>query len=411
MDADTKTPGLGVQAEEPRQRRAFLKRAGLVAAGITAAAPVAGARAASPATVAYTDEPNVFTRDQTVDARLSVTSNDPSTWQPTLTVERQDNQGFAGSFESATTALLVGQAQDLQGVQWDTMDVFHKGTGDGVYVDHKGGIPSGYTGPTGGNAGFNCLIPYYIDAGGTGREGTTPNTRTGMRGVFLNVQPPNNDVIALEINHSTNSYAQYLKIQPPNFPQGTGGGIAMEDYSRASSIRISKWSAPNGSEAIVALHSQTTDPIPALRVQSSNSATTALVRSDGTAAFGTGNPYAVRVQAEMPSSGIARNLALSNSTGGTGAGVQIEFDDRAAQYAQIQATFDSASPRNGSLKLRVSQSDSMIDRITMNATGIGFFGAKPVARPTVSGNRGGSTALANLLSALQSLGLIVDASS
>jgi hypothetical protein len=44
----------------------------------------------------------------------------------------------------------------------------------------------------------------------------------------------------------------------------------------------------------------------------------------------------------------------------------------------------------------------------LGASSLGFFGATPAARPTVSGSRGGNEALASLLSALGELGLIVD---
>jgi hypothetical protein len=50
-------------------------------------------------------------------------------------------------------------------------------------------------------------------------------------------------------------------------------------------------------------------------------------------------------------------------------------------------------------------------RIETNGTGIGFFAATPVAKPSVSGSRGGNAALASLLTALANLGLITDGSS
>lgn len=49
-------------------------------------------------------------------------------------------------------------------------------------------------------------------------------------------------------------------------------------------------------------------------------------------------------------------------------------------------------------------------RIQVNGTGIGFFGATPAAKPTVSGSRGGNAALADLLTELATLGLITDSS-
>lgn len=45
------------------------------------------------------------------------------------------------------------------------------------------------------------------------------------------------------------------------------------------------------------------------------------------------------------------------------------------------------------------------------ANQVGFFGATPAGRPTVTGSRGGNAALASLLSALASLGLITDGTS
>lgn len=46
--------------------------------------------------------------------------------------------------------------------------------------------------------------------------------------------------------------------------------------------------------------------------------------------------------------------------------------------------------------------------LSMADAALGFFGASPVAKPTVSGSRGGNVALANLLTALANLGLITN---
>lgn len=51
---------------------------------------------------------------------------------------------------------------------------------------------------------------------------------------------------------------------------------------------------------------------------------------------------------------------------------------------------------------------SAATRITMNDTGLGFFGATAVAKPTVTGAKGGNAALGSLMTALSSLGLVVD---
>jgi hypothetical protein len=43
-----------------------------------------------------------------------------------------------------------------------------------------------------------------------------------------------------------------------------------------------------------------------------------------------------------------------------------------------------------------------------NCTHMGFFNTAPVAKPTVTGSRGGNAALASLLTALANLGLITN---
>ena len=49
--------------------------------------------------------------------------------------------------------------------------------------------------------------------------------------------------------------------------------------------------------------------------------------------------------------------------------------------------------------------------IEIDSTGIGVFGAAPIAKPTVSGSRGGNAALASALTALANLGWITDSTS
>ena len=52
-----------------------------------------------------------------------------------------------------------------------------------------------------------------------------------------------------------------------------------------------------------------------------------------------------------------------------------------------------------------------VDRFKADNTGIGFFAATPVTKPTVTGSRGGNAALASVLTALANLGLITNSSS
>lgn len=57
-----------------------------------------------------------------------------------------------------------------------------------------------------------------------------------------------------------------------------------------------------------------------------------------------------------------------------------------------------------------TSSTNVVTRLKADVNGLGFFGVTPVARPTVTGSRASGAALASLLTALASLGLIVDGS-
>jgi hypothetical protein len=53
---------------------------------------------------------------------------------------------------------------------------------------------------------------------------------------------------------------------------------------------------------------------------------------------------------------------------------------------------------------------SLINNITLDSSGLGFYGTASTPQPTVTGSRGSNAALASLLTALADLGLIVDSS-
>lgn len=64
------------------------------------------------------------------------------------------------------------------------------------------------------------------------------------------------------------------------------------------------------------------------------------------------------------------------------------------------------------IKYKTYNGSSMVDMITFNGTGgMGFYAATPVAKPTVSGAKGGNAALGSLLTQLAALGLITDSTS
>jgi hypothetical protein len=70
---------------------------------------------------------------------------------------------------------------------------------------------------------------------------------------------------------------------------------------------------------------------------------------------------------------------------------------------------------NASLRLRGTgtgdaslQAPNGTRRVSADATGLGFYGTAPIAKPTITGSRGGNAALASLLTQLAALGLVTD---
>lgn len=81
---------------------------------------------------------------------------------------------------------------------------------------------------------------------------------------------------------------------------------------------------------------------------------------------------------------------------GTGAYL-LGFDRNGSAYKPVRVEGLDVSLRSGSTT-----------RIKVDAAGIGFFAATPVAKPTVTGSKGANAALTSLVTALASLGLVTD---
>lgn len=77
----------------------------------------------------------------------------------------------------------------------------------------------------------------------------------------------------------------------------------------------------------------------------------------------------------------------------------------------LEAKTSSGDATSGYLDIQTAKAGAMGSRITVDEDKLGFFAASPVAKPTVTGSRGGNAALASLLTALANLGLITDSSS
>lgn len=60
--------------------------------------------------------------------------------------------------------------------------------------------------------------------------------------------------------------------------------------------------------------------------------------------------------------------------------------------------------------IEITSNGGKVEIARNSADTLGFYAATPVAKPTVTGSKGGNAALASLLTALSSLGLVTDSS-
>jgi hypothetical protein len=377
--------GGGAQME-PRSRRKFVGAAFAAAAAV----PLVGARAASAdgTSPAYTDSANVFTRDQRVNARLGI-NRAPSY---SLDVDGTgDPSSFAVRLQNDRNVMFIEQSV-TPGAPWDTVDIFHRGTGDGVFVNHLGGLPPGHPGPAGGDAGFNVMIPEKLDHTGTGRDGSVTNDRTDMTGLNIDSQAPNAKVRGIWIRHAGKAEAIYIQNQDPNSVQGNGAPLTIDDWSTRDSILINKWT--NTGSALLTLNAFTQSggspqTVNVIRVKDSTQSHNFLLQSTGYIE----TKLSIYVDGQMRANRGTNQITLSAENGRP----TVVFGS-----AGDSSIWRAAAGRLATVGLTIGG--------TLGHTGptVGFYGANPVAKPTVTGSRRGNDALASLLSALAKLGLITD---
>lgn len=128
-------------------------------------------------------------------------------------------------------------------------------------------------------------------------------------------------------------------------------------------------------------------------------------------ALATGNPLTISAQTTSSATGVGGALALRAGNGGAsagGAGGAVTVQPGTGSTAG-QANLNHA---DGAVGVRLSGTPGAhvgTQAINITADGLGFFDGTPATRPTITGSRGGNTALASLLSELNLMGLIADA--
>jgi len=91
---------------------------------------------------------------------------------------------------------------------------------------------------------------------------------------------------------------------------------------------------------------------------------------------------------------------------GTTSGTPVQVVTRGTD---TNVGFDIRPKGTGTIRLRGGTAGTA--QVQVNDTGLGFFSGTPIAKPTVTGSRGGNAALQSLLTQLANLGLITDSSS
>ncbi len=124
--------------------------------------------------------------------------------------------------------------------------------------------------------------------------------------------------------------------------------------------------------------------------------------------FGDSNHYAGYVSsltslyfrtASVGISGTSADVLIQSGGGGTGATTGDVW---------IETGGGSGVSTYGSIYLRPGYTTGSGTMMELGNGTIGFYGVTPVAKPTVSGSKGGNAALASLMTALSNLGLVTD---
>lgn len=98
---------------------------------------------------------------------------------------------------------------------------------------------------------------------------------------------------------------------------------------------------------------------------------------------------------------------LNNSTNARSFSQPMLFDDGTLGAPGIaRASQTSVGVRFGTSFMAMTVNSN--DRVAVDGTGVGFNSEAPIAKPTITGSKSGNAALANLVAALESYGLISD---
>lgn len=204
--------------------------------------------------------------------------------------------------------------------------------------------------------------------------------------------------------------------QPVAFTNTTGVDITQLLVSKAQVVQPAA-SAADGTELLHLKRSaaEASNPGTTVFKVQQNGAITAGGAQGGNMTFldasGAAVFYVTNAGKVWTAAGSGGNMKINSGTGGSYMDMQhygVRYYDHTGTLQRTDgaggANINAASGQTLDLKTNGTS------RIAMNATGIGFFAATPAAKPTVTGSCGGNAALASLITALATLGLVTDSS-
>jgi len=300
------------------------------------------------------------------------------------------------------SALEIAQIEDFSAANYgaiDSVDIFHQSTGDGVFVNHGGGEPPGYSNTAGDDAAFNVIIPYYIDNPGDGRDGSVVNDRTGMVGLRIQAQALGS-AAAISLENFGAGPAIQIDNQSTEHPNvGTVDGITLAHWGTGNGLLVVANATPASQKAAIKAASGVATVAALLRLEDSAGRGRFQVWNNGSTSIGVPDPTvtmnaAAVLQVEKDAAGVQETLFLQNYgnalTNAAGDGVRIDF----MENCKIEAVVDSVSTWHSSLRLFAATGYATpVERLRLDGTGIGFFtmAATPAAQQTGGAATAGGT--------------------
>jgi hypothetical protein len=307
------------------------------------------------------------------------------------------NFSYSGDIFDQTSTLRI---QAIAGAYEENLAIAAR-AGDNFYGRH-------YFISAQGGDGYTKYRPIYIGSGSFGaylprhQIGVYPEDATAGHNGYVGLGGVQNLDSLRVYSRPTMVAGQFLRVDPV----ATGSPIGIQ-ADGASDANIDAFVAGKGTGRVRLANQQpnylqangaAAGYTPAFRAQGADTNIAFGVDAKGTGAIVFTQDFA-RTLARFTSTASAVNY-LEFSTAITGNRVSITAKGTDTDVSAVLVPKGA-----GSIALKDSSWNSKVEA---NATGIGFYGATPAAKPSITGSRNSNAALASLITQLATLGLLTD---